>query len=110
MQSTTAGNTKIAKFLTGLDFNLEQKVWPLAFILTLLKVLLEFFHGEMDRNRTLEGTSFNFTASTKHSGNPILLWDPLGNSFPHSTPSTPLLLVTVMILLLTMTSQYFTFS
>ena len=53
----------LARSWPGLDFNMEQKLWAVAFIPAPLKTGLDFFHGKMDRDRTLgsqEGNPLNF--------------------------------------------------
>ena len=50
-----------------LRLNTNQKLWTLAFVLSLLGTQLYFFPGEMDRNGTLEtqwsfSMQINFTA------------------------------------------------
>nr|KAF6489872.1 hypothetical protein HJG59_010274 [Molossus molossus] len=64
---------------TGLDFNMEQRLWAPALILVLLK-RWDFFRGETERSGTLEGNPRNSTSSIRLSQSPP------GNSFPRSTP------------------------
>lgn len=64
----------------GLDFNMEQTLWAVAYILAPLKTRLNFFHGGRDREGTLEGDPLNFTSSIK------LSMKPQENSFLHGTP------------------------
>ena len=51
---------------TGLDWtvHMEQKLWAVAFVLVLLKIRLEFLHGEMDADWAFgsqEADPLNFT-------------------------------------------------
>ena len=51
---------------TGLDWtvHMEQKLWAVAFVLVLLKIRLEFLHGEMDADGAFgsqEADPLNFT-------------------------------------------------
>ena len=58
---------------TGLDFNMEQKLWTLAFVLALWKTRVSLFHGGTDGDGTLgsqEGNPLNFTSSIKSNTEP----------------------------------------
>ena len=37
--------TKLGGCWTGLDFNMKEKLWTLAFVLALPRTTLDFFHG-----------------------------------------------------------------
>lgn len=63
-------HANLAECWTGLVFNMKQQLWTLAFALALLRALLDFFHGEMDRNVALEsqeGNPLNYISSINHT-------------------------------------------
>ena len=47
-------HAKLARFWTGLYFNMEHKLWAMTFILALLKTTLDFMYGARDECGTLE--------------------------------------------------------
>ena len=78
---------------TGLDFNMEHRLWALALILAPLKTSLAFFHGEMDRDGTWkyqEGNPHNCTSSVNHTTQTHLPVWVSWNSFPFDTARAPL--------------------
>ena len=84
----------------GLHFNMEHKLWAIAFILALLKTRLYFFHGEIDGDGLLgsqEGNHLNFTSSIKftmESHPPVCV---SGNSSPRDTTKILLSMVHICI-------------
>lgn len=72
---------KLSKPDAGLDFNMEQELWSVAFILAPLKTRLDFFHGETDRDGTLEENPLNFTSLIQLSRKPHPLAGTSGNVF-----------------------------
>lgn len=65
---------------------MEWKLWTMALILALLKTKLDFSHGGMEGNATLETQGFNFTKiKITHPPVPVS-----GNSFPCDITRTPL--------------------
>ena len=78
---------------TGLDFNMEQKLWAVTFTLALLKTRLYFSmvrwmetgHWEVRR-----GSPLNCTSSVNHTPKPHPPMWVSGNSFPYDTARTPL--------------------
>lgn len=70
---------------------MEQKFWEVALILALLKITVNFFHGEMDKDGTLKGHSSIKLSTKLHSPMGVS-----GDSFPHDTPRSPLSPVTVL--------------
>ena len=72
---------------------MEQNLWEVAFILGLLKTRLDFFHGKMDGNGTLESQErnpLNFPPLIKFTAVPHLLVWVSGNSFLCGVTRTPL--------------------
>ena len=72
---------------------MKHKLWVVAFILTLLKIKLDFFHDEVDGDRTLgsqEGDSLNCISSINHITGPHPPVQVSGNSFPLDTARTAL--------------------
>lgn len=67
-------------------FNMEQKFWEVALTVAQIKTRLDFFHGKMDGDGTLEWNPLNFTASIKLSTNPILPWRPMEIMFLYGSP------------------------
>ena len=62
--------TKLSRCWTGQYFNMEHKLWAMAFTLALLKPRLDFSHCKTDGDRTLgsqEGNPLNYTSSICHT-------------------------------------------
>lgn len=80
---------------TGLDFNMEQTLWAVAFIPALLKTQLDFLHGERDWDGTVEGIPLKLTSSAKLSMKPQPLVAASGHYFICGTLRTPLPSLTI---------------
>ena len=52
-------HAKLARCWTGLDCNMEQNLWAVAFTLPLLKIRLDFSRGETGGDGTLESQERN---------------------------------------------------
>ena len=93
-------HSKLARCLTGLDFDMGHKLWAVVFILALLKTRLDLLHDEVDRDGTLGSQDRNpliFTSSVKFTTTkprPVV-WVS-GNSFPCNTTRTHFLPITML--------------
>ena len=90
-------HAKLVRSWTDLYFNVEQKLWAVAFVLALLATRLHLFHGEVDGDGTLgsqDGSPLNFTQSINHTTEPHPPVWVSGNSFPRDTARTNFPLIT----------------